>query len=152
MIFLNGKCAYRIFKEEKLIIKYYSGEVGLAENIAFMKTLVADEEFAADYDIISDLRECNIVAKIEELPEYINCLENELKLRTGKRIAFLTMKPNEVVLSTLFLHEAGGMFKSANIFTTVEAMVKWLPRTDLSVDKINIMLTVVKTEFENQLS
>ena len=141
---MNKVGSYKINKEEKFIIEYYYGQIEI-EDVMFLKdTLSKEESFNASYSIIHDFRNSNLKLSQEDLKNHLEFVKKHPTFLGERDVAFLTSRPNEVVLTTLFSMLAKNkILVNFEIFTTINAASMWLKIKATSIQKA---LDEIKTQ------
>jgi hypothetical protein len=129
---MKKKGVYKIYKDRKLIVEYYSGDINI-EDIVILKTALSlEQDFNSGYSIVLDFRECDLLITKEDVLGFISFLKENSIIVGKRKSAYLTTNPNEVVVATIFSTLIKNLPISPKIFTTTEAAVNWL-----GLDKIN---------------
>jgi hypothetical protein len=117
---------YKILHDRQLIIEYYNGLIS-AEDLIHMKVVIKEEP---DYNFYSntilDLRDCDVKIDMEELKTFIDFFKLNYEKKEIRTAVYLTSKPNEIVLATLYsvLAENAELNFNPNVFSTIEAIVR----------------------------
>jgi len=135
---------YKIFSEFKLIINYYFGEVGVIDLKKRMLAISLDPSFSEEYDIVNDLRDCNLNVHVNDLKSYIDYLQNDIKVITKRKSVLLTSKPNQVVLTTIFSKKLLYTQLKPLVCSTIEAAIPFLDKKGLDKITINLMIEELK--------
>tara|TARA_R110002050_G_scaffold297339_1_gene458589 strand:+ start:8635 stop:9078 length:444 start_codon:yes stop_codon:yes gene_type:complete len=117
---------YKILVPHKTIIAYYQGEINVQDLIEFKVLMSNDPDYDPAYNLILDFRKCRMNFGQEGVLEYIEFVKNNDKIRVARNTLFLTDRPNEVALTILFDFLKGQLPLKTAVFTTVEALLKWL--------------------------
>jgi hypothetical protein len=92
-----------------------------------MKVVIKEEP---DYNFYSntilDLRDCDVKIDMEELKTFIDFFKLNYEKKEIRTAVYLTSKPNEIVLATLYsvLAENAELNFNPNVFSTIEAIVR----------------------------
>jgi hypothetical protein len=141
---------YRIFKKWKLIIVYYGGELNISDLKNLRSNLKNESDYSPKFDVINDLRECNLQMNVNEIEGYSTFLKNELQIIYRRKLVFLTSKPNEVVLTHLLSDALRDISILGNIFTTSQAGLKWLSNQNLDFECFEKIIDEMKTQPNTQ--
>lgn len=144
---MNKKCIYTILKDINLITEYYHGQILIEDVIDLKKKLFVDNKYHPEFNIIMDFRDARAVFDKSGLMKYISFGKENLKYTGQKNIAFLTSKPNEVVLGTIFEKLNDELPFNTKLFSTLEAAMSWLNLNYSSLERIRE--TIIK--LANQL-
>ena len=131
---------FRILPEHKLIIESWTGEFSLKEIIDLKCIEAMDPNWKDYYDVLADDRYINI------LNEPID-KDNNIYLPLGQKFikkrktAILTRLPDQVVAPTLLnMQKPSEALVEIEIFSTVEAALRWLGIDIIEIAKINRIL------------
>jgi len=139
-------CKYRIFKKWKLIIVYYKGELTISELKNLRSKLKNESDYSPKFDVINDLRECNLQLNVNEIEGYFIFLKNELQIVNRRKLVFLTSTPKEVVLTHLLSDALRDISISGKIFTTSQAGLKWLSNQNLDFEHFEKIIDEMKVQ------
>jgi len=137
---------YHIIPECRLIIEYYSGNILMEDIINLKKRLSLEKTYDPNINILHDFRDSNLLIEKYEIFEYIEFVKKHLKTLGKRQSAFLTDKPNEVVLTILFGEYNTDLPINSKIFSTIEHAIKWLGLQTLSIETINSVIEKLKTQ------
>jgi hypothetical protein len=133
---------YVIMPELGLILECCKGLTSVEDAVMMKKDQIVNKLYNPSYNIIVDIQdfETNLDAT---MPESISVFFDFIKeVDLCKRIAFLTTKPHQVVFSQIL---KGLFIKNSEteieIFSTVEAAVRFLGYSADNFDLINTKLT-----------
>jgi hypothetical protein len=132
---------YMIVPEFNLILECCKGNTSVEDAINMKKDEIADNLYDAAYNIIVDIREfetsldSNIAKSMAVFSDFLN------KLLIRGKVAFLTTRPHQVVLSELlkrFIKDT--LTIEIKIFSSPEAAIKFLgyPITSFELIKYKI--------------
>jgi len=148
---MNNTYLYRIFKEWKLIIVYYEGDIDISDLKNLRSKLKNESDYSPKFDVINDLRECNLQMEVNEIKGYFTFLKNELQIINRRKLVFLTSKPKEVVLTRLLSDALYDISIFGQIFTTSKEGLKWLSNQNIDIEYFENIIVEMKTQF-NTLS
>jgi len=132
---MNGISDYIIVKELKLIVVYYSGDITGSDIRNLMDRLSHDPDYSPEFDSISDFRHCKLIISPVEIDSYISFIKDQLKIVANRKTAFLTNDPTKVVITTLFSKKAEVIGLNSQVFSTVNALLKFLKKDSFSLSK-----------------
>ena len=69
---MNNTCTYRIFEKWKLIIVYYGRDIDISDLKKLRSKLSHESDYSPTFDVINDLRECNLQMSVDEIEGYFN--------------------------------------------------------------------------------
>jgi len=107
---------YKILSNLKLIIENYTGCVSMDDMIAVKKEVGLDIDYSPNFNVIMDFRDAHLAFKTLEVANYINFANKSNVIYGERRTAFLTSKPNQVVLTTIFGLTKGKLPIESNTF------------------------------------
>ena len=136
---------YKIVQAFKLIIESYVGDVTVMDIIKNKKRITEVEGYKADYNLILDFRDANLQINKTELDRLVVYFKENHIYHKEKRVAYLTDKPNEVVVTTLFASKIKEIPIHPEVFSTVEAVAGYMNMVDSEMFKLKIMLNELKT-------
>ena len=129
---------YTILPELRLILECCKGPTSVEDAINMKKDEASDKLYNPAYNIIVDIQEFE-TALNSSTPDSISDFYNFLKgLEIKSKIAFLTIKPHQVVLSEILKR----LFKDIatieiEVFSTTEAAIRYLGFSVYDFDLIN---------------
>jgi hypothetical protein len=132
---------YKIISEKKLILEYYSGTIIVQDLIKQKFDISREKEYNADYNIIHDLRDAELLISEEEGKTFLNFLKSTTLPNKNRKVAHLTETAGQVTTTTLFtlLNDIPNI--NIEVFSTLEAAVIWL---DLSIDDYYLIYNYFK--------
>lgn len=136
---------YKIIKDWKIIVTYYAGDTTLDELKDAAILMSKDEEYSPNFSVINDLRDCNLHVDVEEVEGYVEFMKNDLGMMSNRIVSFLTLKPMEVVLSSLFSESVRNHAIFGKVFTTTFSAIKWLMHPYMNEEKFESIIAEMKT-------
>lgn len=144
--------AYKILYDRQLIIEYYSGEI-TTEDLLFFKNAIHEEPNHNLYwNTVLDLRDCNLLVKGDELPEIIDFFKKNSSEKSGTRnVAYITSKPNEAALSTLYAIaiKKSGLNFNPNVFSTLMAVSNFIGEKTITEKELAEIINELKAKPNN---
>jgi len=135
---------YKILQEHKTVLQCINGDFYLSDLIALQDRLSNDQKYCPDYNVIADLVDANLIAEISDVDKYTEYIKNNPRMKGVRRVAYITSRPNEVVLSTLFSQQVKRLAISVNVFSTIEAALLWLEYPSQARDELVLNLQDLK--------
>jgi len=129
---------YKIIAEKKVILEYYSGIISVQDLINNKSNIIKEKEYDANYNIIHDFRDAQILISEEEGQHFYDLLKNEIKFHKKRRVAHLTQTPDQVAKTTLFTLLVDTSLFDVNTFSTLKAALTWVR---LSIEDYNLIET-----------
>ncbi len=117
---------YKILYDRPLIVEYYNGLITVEDFIHLKNTIKEEPNYNFYSNTILDLRDCDIKIEMEELETLINFYRANFEKKEDRTVAYLTSKPNEIVLATLYsvLVENSDLNINTNVYTTIKPIIK----------------------------
>ncbi|MEE4198520.1 MAG: hypothetical protein V2I54_12815 [Bacteroidales bacterium] len=129
---MNKFGSYKILKKEGVIIEYHSGDIDIEDLISSKKIISSDNEYSSDYDVVSDVRDTNIILSPEDVDKYVIFFKKYAVLQGSRKLAFITRKPQHLVFTTLFSDGIKDTPINTEIFSTLKAVVNWVDSSYLN--------------------
>lgn len=140
---------YKIVKENKLIIHYFSGKVLLNDLFNSIKIVINDVDFDPHMSVLNDLRDCEIITDTKSIYELTEYVKNNKKLYAKRKTAFLTNSPKQVVFSTLLINLKNEPLVSIKIVSTIESALKHLKGNTYDYELVNNIINKLKSKWKN---
>jgi hypothetical protein len=123
----NTYYSYTIHSKECLITEYYSGQFSFPELQKCKAKLFADEQFNAEYDIISDVSGVGFLFHYSEIDSIAHKISRNKDVFDHHKTAFITDTPEQVVKLILLRDciEARLRFVKIGIFSSLHAALNW---------------------------
>jgi hypothetical protein len=115
--------AFKIFKAEKLVVKKYSGLVGLDFIKTARERVIAHRDFCQSFGILCDWRDCTMNLSTTDLSELIRH-HHQVFVKNHSRISILVGSPRETAICMLFAPKIKS--RLIQYFSTEEAAYLWL--------------------------
>ena len=127
---------YKILNDRPLIVEYYNGIMTAEDFIHFKNVIKKEPNYNLYSNTIIDLRDCDVRIEMENLKIIIDFLKSNFEKKENRTVAYLTSKPNEIVLATLYsvLAENADINFNPNVFTKVKLVTK-LFREEIITEK-----------------
>lgn len=127
---------HTIINELNLIIEHYEGSIKMEDIILLKKKTSVQTGYSPNYDVIMDFRHATFDFAVEEVSDYVD-FANSYEMIIGKRkTGFITSKPKQVALTTIFGCIKGDLPIDSQTFSTLNALLAWLNRPQLAFDII----------------
>lgn len=117
---------FKMFHQQKLILETYVGEVNADILIANKKRIAESNEYHSNYDILLDFRQADFNFSVTDLEIIVEYLKNNKALQGNKNVAYLTNKPNQVALTTMFASRIKSIPIRPKVFSTISAALNYL--------------------------
>ncbi len=118
------KYEYKINDREKMIYQFYKGKLSIYDLESALLKLTDDSSFDPDYNILTDLRECKIEFRPEDLEQFVRVFKDKFGRNRGKS-AILLDTPYETAISTIHQSMTSDI-RRIQLFSTYEAAMNWL--------------------------
>lgn len=137
---MNAVIKYIIDTENEIIYHSYIGDIEAKNLVELDLDLSSNPDYSSAYDQIHDLRYCNLLINPNEIDGYIDFLENQVKINKSRNEIYLTNKPNQVALSTLYSSSLDKLHIQGHVHSTIESVIKTLPNKNLQIASLEKIL------------
>ncbi len=143
---MNVKGTFQIDTKRKLIIMYLSGDFNIDDFIFYHNMMSLDPNFDPEYNRILDLRDSNPILEECDIRHYVNLILSNSELKGKRKSVFLTNKPKDVVVGTLFEMLKDNLPISSDIFSTINGIEKWFNDKDIDAEFIDLTISKLKNQ------
>ena len=143
MAIQKNNIGYRIVKSSNLIIESFCNEITASDLINNKLRIINNKDFDKNYSFLLDFRNADLKISHNDIPILVSTLKEFPVLQSNRRIAYLTNKPNEVVLTTLFSIAAKDIPIKPQIFSTIEAVINYLGLYTLNKEELESIIKEV---------
>ncbi len=140
---------YKLFPKLNLIVVYYRGDIILSDIKSMMTELTNEPDYSPKYDTINDFSDSNILVNEDNIEDYIRFLKRLQYSIDKRKIAFITNKPKQVVLTYLFSVKIKKLSISADMFSTTEAVINYLSNPKISEVVLENIISDMKKQLKN---
>lgn len=137
---------YRILSELKIMVEYFSLETSLKDKIEHRKRVIQDQYFNPNYNFITDFRDTHINFSVDDVSAYIEFATNATKMHGDRRSAILTNTPNQTIFTSLYILEVQNSPSHVEIFSTMDAALRWVGLSSVDNIKIEAVINEMKTK------
>ena len=123
---MTNKVKYRVLPDFKIIIEYFNGAITLNDIIENDKNIVIDKQYNLNYNSIIDFRNAQLMLSQDDISSYINFVITNSQIIGKRKVAFITRTPDHVALLTIYEMLSENLPMTYNIFSTIEASLKWI--------------------------
>ncbi|WP_068472574.1 hypothetical protein [Saccharicrinis aurantiacus] len=116
-----GYINYKIDTESKILYIVYKGTITIDSILQSVEEIISHPNYSVDYDSIVDMQTCHLNINLKELNRISNFLDIDPKLDAYRNSIYLTNKPNEVVITTLYSKLIKNSKVTPHIISTIEA-------------------------------
>lgn len=134
---LKKSIKYKILASEKLVLEYYSGYISKEDIYRVKKKISALKDYRPTFHLIADFTSATLAVDVKEVPQYFTFIRNNPKLMGKRKTAFITSKPNEVVLSHIFDLSKKDTPIESNIFSSFSAAASLLNLSSTAFNQVN---------------
>ena len=138
--------SYKILTEERLIVEYHSGEINVDDFILSREIVSSDSAYSPDYDLIFDFRDVDMIVSPQDIVKFVDFFRNFSPILGTRKSAYLTSRPNEVVITTLFSRGIGNLPIVSKTFSTLGGVVDWMDNKEINPGILLEILTELKTQ------
>ncbi|PLX19918.1 MAG: hypothetical protein C0599_10020 [Salinivirgaceae bacterium] len=143
---MTNKLNYIILKEEELILEYYCGKFYAEELIDFKRKIGLDPCYKASFDVISDIRNSELLFSFDEVEKYVEFLFKNPEYIGARKTAMITKTPNQVVASLGFDMQRRKLPMSYKIFSTFEAAYTFLELSSTSINNVDSAINKLRID------
>ena len=123
---MTNKVKHKVFPDFKIIIEYFNGAITLNDIIENDKNIVIDKQYKLNYNSIIDFRNAQLILSQDDISSYLNFVITNSKIIGKRKVAFITRTPDHVALLTIYEMLSENLPMTYNIFSTIEASLKWI--------------------------
>jgi len=139
-----AKTAFKIFQQKKLIISRFSGNITIADLKKHMLQLSNTLHYSPSYDVINDLRNCNLQIDVDDIKTIVDYYNQELQSLQKRKVVYLASKPIEVAISHLYSDQIEKFDITGNIFSTSKAALHWLNNPNIDYQTFEDIVSELK--------
>lgn len=137
--------SFKILKKERLIIEYHSGDINVEEFIDSRKIISSSSDYNPAFDLIFDFRDVNMIVNQQDIEKFVVFFKKFNPILGDRKSAYLTSKPNEVVITTLFSVKIKNLSIQPHTFSTLEGVVAWIYNKEVDTHILGEIITQLKT-------
>ena len=144
---MKTSTAYKILVEKELIIEYYTGEVRAHDFISLKERICKEPDYDFSFNTILDIRDATLAIDENDLSNILAFINIKFKDAAGRKSAYLTASPNDVVQTTMYasLNEINNqLHMKMGTFSTVKAVSKWFGYNGTTTDLIESTIAQLK--------
>lgn len=112
--------------------------------ICLKKQIITQPNYSPKYDVIMDFRIATLDFEIVDLDLYTDFANNCQAIIGERKTGFLTSKPKQVALSTIFATKKGNLPIDSQTFSTLNGLINWLNQPLHTYDVIEEKLQELK--------
>jgi len=127
---------YKIIQNMNLIIEYHAGKLCYDEIIKFKTIQSKDDNYNANYNFLVDIREAEIMLSEDQIINIFKFVIDNKIMIGNRKVAQLTSTPNQVV-TTILLEKHNIIPIQTNVFSTMEAAIRFLGFSNIDLKTIN---------------
>lgn len=125
---------YRIDIKLEVIFIVFTGIIKISDVQEFLLELTSNPAYSNSFDKVYDFRYCNLSIRRDELPNFLDFIKNELDVDSTRKEIYITSKPNEVVVTTLYGLLIQEFQFHPHIVSTINKTIKILSNPNLNKD------------------
>ncbi len=110
----------------------------------------SNSDYSKYFDQVFDFRFCEFSFGIDELSAFVSFIKNEIKIDAVRTDIYLTNRPDEVVITTIFSELIKNFQIKPHIVSTIEKTTQILSRPDLDIIKLKNILDDLKITQPNK--
>ena len=123
---LRSYWTYEIIPELNLIVEFSCGKFYLKDLAQIKQQQFLEKNYNPNYNYLTILSYCDIIYTTDDIIDYSSELTKYNELIGKRKSAILTDTPSQVALSVLYSRQLKEFPISYNIFSTLEAALKWV--------------------------
>ncbi len=132
---------YKILKEKRISIQYFSGSIEKKDVMNFVSEMKADADFNATFNTIIDLRNAQVNITENEVKEYVDFIKNVDNFISKRKIVVITSNPNQYISAFFSKQYSKDLPLQFNIFSSVEPALFYLDLLDFTTEKYNQIIS-----------
>ena len=132
-----------------MIVEYHSGNINIDEFIQSRKTISQDPDFNPDFDILFDFRDANMLVNQADIKKFSEFFKGYSPIIGNRKSAYITSKPNQVAITTIFSMEIEDISVNPRTFSTVEGAVGWIANIHINKSFIQSAIRGLRTKSVN---
>jgi hypothetical protein len=117
---------FHIYSDFKTILEHFSGDIKIKDIIRVKQSISTNSSYSPKFNVIMDFREAHLVFDTSKVSEYVRFANNYPKIYGERKTAFITSRPNEVVITTIFGLTKGDLPIDPRTFSTLQAALLWM--------------------------
>ena len=130
---IRGFCLiYRLFSELQTVLIIGNKLITLSDIKEISRELKADPAFSPNFNILTDVSDCELNITPEDINEYVNYINYEIKTVGSRKTAILTSNPVQVALSMLFSYLMQNTPVIPKVYSTLNAALSYISRDEAS--------------------
>ncbi|WP_010662466.1 hypothetical protein [Marinilabilia salmonicolor] len=135
---------YEIIEEPGLIVRYLKGQIDLNSLFSMMLESAEEKRYRNDFQVLYDIREAEFVVRKNSIEDFLAKVRGNSDILVRKRVAFLTMNPNQVVFSSLLNRFAVTGIFSLETCSTLPAALSFLNVDSSFYQEVESVLIALK--------
>jgi len=109
------------------------------------KIISSAQYYNPDFDLVFDFRDVNMIVNEEDIKRFVSFFKEFNPILGKRKSAYLTDTPKHLVVTTLFSKGVKDTSVSPMIFSSIEALVRWLGKKNIDKDILNEIIEELKT-------
>jgi len=139
---------YIVLDDLKLNIEIFRGSVYLEDLLRLKNQQANDGVYNPNYNNITDLRCAEMNLSIKDVKEFADQYANLTSLLGDRKCAMLTSSPKAAALSMLYRNYSNNLPMHYEVFTTIEACMRWTNIEAHLIKKIEELLQCNNSNLE----
>ena len=136
--------AYKIDVQDKVIYYSFIGSVKIKEIKEILTKSSSDSNYSKFFDQVFDYRFCEMSIDIKEIPSFVSFVKNEIEIDAIRTDIYITNRPNEVVLTTIFSKLIEYFQIKPHVVSTIERTLQILSKPNIDIIKMENILNDLK--------
>ncbi len=147
---MKNSSAYKIIVQHEIIYYSFIGSIKLMDIEEVLIKSSSNSDYSKYFDQVFDFRFCEFSFGIDELSAFVSFIKNEIKIDAVRTDIYLTNRPDEVVITTIFSELIKNFQIKPHIVSTIEKTTQILSRPDLDIIKLKNILDDLKITQPNK--
>lgn len=141
---------YRVLPNEELIIEVFVREITTETLMNHKKRQIQDELFSPEFDMLSDIRNCELKFGLAELDEYAKTIATRGDIAGCRNLAILTNSAVQVAYASLFgKTQEKRASQKVEVFSTLNSALQFMRKSKLSVKECEQVIRQLYDEIGN---
>ena len=141
---MNARSVYKIDVQHKVIFYSFIGHIQMKEIEEILTKVSSEKNYSKYFDQVFDLRFCELSIDHDDLSEFVTFVKDDIKIDAYRKDIYLTSRPNEVVVATIWSTLIKNFQIVPNVISTVDMVERILSRPNLDKDELNKLLNKLK--------
>ena len=133
--------SYWIFKDLNLYYSHFRGKTNIDDIYDFVNNLSKHKDYDSNISGIVDFQDTTLQFKMNDGKKYVDFVSKNSTIIGDRRVAFLTTTPQQTTHSFEYQFLAKHLPMKVEVFTTLEACLRWIGVSLENIDRISSSFT-----------